>query len=36
MWVVNMKVTMTKKCMQEAQADLICVRDESDADKGVT
>jgi hypothetical protein len=36
MWVVNTKVTMTRKCMQEGQAELICLRDESDAVKGVT
>jgi hypothetical protein len=36
MWVFNMKVTMTKKCFEDAQADLLCLRDESDADKGVT
>jgi hypothetical protein len=26
---------MTKKCMQEAHAELICLRDGSDAVKGV-
>lgn len=30
-----MKVTMMKKCMQEAQVELRCLRDESDAEKGV-
>jgi hypothetical protein len=34
-WVVNTKVAMTKKCMQEAHAELICLRDGSDAVKGV-
>jgi hypothetical protein len=34
-WVFNRKVTMTKKFMQEAQAELKCLRDESDAVKVV-
>ena len=35
-WDVNTKVTMMKKCMQEAQVELRCLRDDSDAEKGVS
>jgi len=36
MWVFNGKVTMSKKFMQEEQAELICFRYGSDAVKVVT